>query len=427
MAVSATALMLGMALSACATPRTEMATPSVAAWRPVDASTGQITDIAGLEALAEAFPDSGSVRLRLLNALLAADRTGEALTVASALAESGYSFSPAAFNLLNSLSSKMADSRASLGLNEANGTAIESSRLLATVPAEALLVESVWRDPDSGDLFVTTVVSRTLFVGRGGRWEEIPIGAAGSLTGIAYDPASGLLWIASGVVEQTPEPETAFSGLIAIDPRTGAVKRRVAGIQGSDPSDIAIDGAGRVYASDPLSGALYIAHPAAVELETLVAPGTLRSPQGIAVLPGGKHLAVSDYRYGLALVDAATGEVGRVTTDARILLDGFDGMWLHENRLIGVQNGTSPMRIVALHPDGGGAISAADNLEVAHSAWTEPLGGSISKGELVYVANGQWDRFEPGGAPVDGKPPLPTEIRALDLTARLFETPKNPG
>jgi hypothetical protein len=418
--------MLGLSLAACATPGAESAVQPVAAWRPVDASTGQIADVAGLEALAEAFPDSGSVRLRLLNAYLQAERPRDALAEASALALDGYSFSPAASELFASLPAEDLDT-SWLGLGGPNGGAIESSRLLATVPAEARLVESVWRDADSGDLFVTTVVSRALFVSRGGAWEKLPIEGAGSLTGLAYDATSGLLWVASGVVEQTPNPETAFSGLIAIDPRTGAVKRRVAGIVGSDPSDIGVDGEGRVFASDPLSGALYVAQPTASVLQVFLAPGTLRSPQGIAVLPGGKRLVVSDYRYGLAVVDMSTGAVGRLPTDGA-LSDGIDGLWLHGDRLIGVQNGSRPMRILELHLEGSGPrIGAVVNREAAHSAWTEPLGGSICHGELVYVANGQWDRFGPGGTPVQGKPALPTEIRALDLKARLFETPKNPG
>lgn len=426
----ATALLLSLAVSACAAAAPSAAgpaTPQAASWRPVDASTGRIADIAGLESLADAFPNSGSVRLRLLNAYLQAERTSEALEAASALARDGYSFSPAAMGLLTSLIENGGEA-GWLGLSEPNGGPVENSRLLATVPAEALLVESVWRDPETGDLFVTTIVSRSLFVGRDGAWEKLPIEGAGSLTGLAHDRADGLLWIASGVVEQTPEPETAFRGLIAIDPRTGTVKRRVAGSNGSNPSDIAVDRKGRVYASDPLSGAVYVARPAATMLETLVEPSTLRSPQGIVVLPGGDRLIVSDYRYGLAVIDTSTGEVGRIATDTVVLLDGIDGMWLHRDRLIGVQNGSRPTRIVELHlEDNGTEIGLAVNLEAAHPAWTEPLGGSVSNDVLVYVANGQWDRFGPGGAPVDGKPPVPTEIRALDLEARRFETPKNPG
>lgn len=42
------------------------------AWRAVDAATGTIADVAGLEQLARDFPDSTNVRLRLFNAQLEA-------------------------------------------------------------------------------------------------------------------------------------------------------------------------------------------------------------------------------------------------------------------------------------------------------------------------------------------------------------------
>ena len=41
-------------------------------WRPVDEATGQIRDMEGLEQLARDFPDGGTVRLRMLQPLLAA-------------------------------------------------------------------------------------------------------------------------------------------------------------------------------------------------------------------------------------------------------------------------------------------------------------------------------------------------------------------
>lgn len=278
-AFSALAWTLTLALAACATAPAGTVGKSLAPWRPVGASTGQTADIAGLESLAEDFPDSGSVLLRRLNALLEAERNDEALAIAAVLMRGGYSFSPAAVTTFSDLAKAGSDTRW-LALNESNAAAIENSRPIATIPAEARLVESVWRDAASGDLFATTVVSRALFVSRGGTWQTVPIEGAGSLSGMAYDAGRGILWIASGVFEQTPERATAFSGLIAIDPKSGAVVRRVAGAKGSTPSDMAVDGAGRVYASDPLSGAVYVAGPGDVTLARLVEPGALRSPQG---------------------------------------------------------------------------------------------------------------------------------------------------
>jgi hypothetical protein len=401
---------------ALATPLAAQDEPAPPLWQPVDAETGRLTGITDLQALKVMFPDSASVRRRLLNAYLEAERPADALAEAVELARRGYVFSPGAQAMLMTLE-PTAEQRSTLAMQEADGASIEVSRLLATVPADVHLVESVWHDPRTGDLFVTSVVSRALHVRRGeGAWREIPIAGAGSLSGLAFDPASGLLWVGSGVFDQTPDSGTAFRGVIAIDPASGQERRRLAAPENGTPSDLAVDAAGTVYASDPVSGAVYAARAGASELQTLVASGTFRSPQGIVALPGSSSIVVSDYAYGLALVDTATGAVRRIAADLPILLDGIDGLWLEGDRLIAVQNGARPMRIVelTLSPDRTRVVSSSVR-ERAHPAWTEPVSGSLSNGELIYVATGQWDRFGEGGSLAGERPPVPTEIRVLPL------------
>jgi len=384
------------------------------AWTPVDAATGRLSSVAELEALATQFPDSGSVRLRLLNAYLEAEQPTEALREAVELVWRGHVFSARAQEMLMSLEPTELQ-RGTLDLQVVLATPLERSRVLATVPADVHLVESVWRDPRSGDLFVTSVVSRSLHVRRGeGGWQRIPIDGAGSLSGMAFDAAAGLLWISSGVFDQTPNPATAFRGVIAIDPATGEEKRRLAAPEGGSPSDLAVAADGTLYASDPFSGAIYVGRTSGLGI--LVAPGQLRSPQGIVALPGSSRIVVSDYAYGLALIDAGTGAVRRLATETPLRLDGIDGLWLHGDALVGVHNGSRPMAIVELllSPDHTRVV-AGFNRERAHSEWTEPVGGSLFADELVYVATGQWDRFTDGGAPSAERPPVPTEIRVLEL------------
>jgi hypothetical protein len=180
-------------------------------------------------------------------------------------------------------------------------------------------------------------------------------------------------------------------------------------------SDLASGADGTIYASDPINGGVYSKPRTAQELSTLVAPGTFRSPQGIAVSADAKRLYVSDYRYGLAVVDLVSGGVSRLVTDVPVALDGVDGRWLHEGELIAVQNGASPMRIsaFALSQDGM-RITGHRILEQAHPEWTEPLGGTIADRALYYVATGQWDRYERGRLR-DGATATPTVIRRLPL------------
>jgi len=390
-------------------------------WQAVDASTGRLTGITDLQALLFMFPDSASVMRRLIAAYIGETRRSDALAQAVELAERGYVFSAEAQELLLTFE-PTDEQRAALGLQEANGKPIEASRALASVPAEVHLVEGAWRDPKSGDLFVTSVVSRGLYVRRGeGSWTPVPIAGAGSLSGMTFDPATGLLWVASAVFDETPNPETAFRGVIAIDPSTGLEKGRLPAPDGGSPSDLVMAG-GSLLASDPLSGALYVARPTDGELSVLVEPGTFRSPQGL-IQWSDEVLLVSDYAYGLAFVDTDT-RAWRVGSDVPVLLDGIDGMWRHGDKIIAVQNGARPPRIVELTMSSDGRrVTTLRELERAHSGWTEPVSGTIVGDDLVYVATGQWGSFGEGGALREGAVSQPTELRVLSLVETPAPTP----
>ncbi|MXO59566.1 hypothetical protein GRI89_08430 [Altererythrobacter salegens] len=385
-------------------------------WAGADAETGQIADIAGLVRLAARFPDSGSVALRLLNAQLAAGEMTAALQKIVVLYSRGYRLSAASEERLLDMAD--ADQAAWLGsLFGRERQSIEASTVFATIPANALLVESLAQDPQSGALYATSVVSHDLFVSvGGGEWRALGLRDAAALTGIVRDPRNGMIWVSSGDPGLGSEPLPGFRGLIGYNPAKGAIVRRIAAPEGSNPSDLAIAPDGTLYVSDGLAGVIYRAAPGAESLEVAVPVGTFRSPQGLAVVRGGKRLYVCDYRYGLAWVDVPSGKVNRLSGPGLQYLDGIDGLWLHGDALIAVQNGNRPMRIVRLVLSSDGkSIESARVLEQANPAWTEPLGGTLVGDQLLYIGNGQWNRFGEGGAPDPDNPPGPTQIRALPL------------
>ncbi|TMM50000.1 SMP-30/gluconolactonase/LRE family protein [Qipengyuania marisflavi] len=386
-------------------------------WTATDALTGKISDVAGLVALARNFPDSGSVRLRLLNARLGSDDLAGSFDDLVWLTARGYRFGDAAREqLLWMYEGAQRDALAAAFAN--TPPVIVTSRTLATVPAKALLVESVIRDPANGRLLVTSVLGKQVFghAPDGGFRGVSPTGAD-NLSGIVRDQTTGAVWVSSGNIDQSTDSVPGFAGLIQLTP-LGAKAVRMAAPDGASPSDLAIGPDGMLYASDPITGAVYRGKRGASDLDTLIPAGNLRSPQGIAVDPEGQYLHVSDYRYGLARYDFQTGALTRVRVSEglMIILDGIDGLWRHGSELIAMQNGTSPMRIAAfkLLTDGH-RIVGHRILEQANPAWTEPLGGSVDSGELVYVANGQWDVFGDDGVVREGKQPKPTEIRVLPL------------
>lgn len=385
-----------------------------ATWRAVDVETGKISDVAGLEALAADFPDSSSVRLRLLNAQLGEGDFDSALETLSWLKERGYVFGEVARDQIPALVGDSYAARARALLIPAANT-IEASEVFTTVPAEAGLVEGLFV-PEIEEAVLTTSITENslhLFQPENG-WIEGRIPSANDLSGIVSEPDNSMGWIASSNLDGSQDTEELFSGLIGL---TGDIDNPilVPAPVGVSVSDLTISSNATVYASDPLGGGIYRKPVAATGLEELVAPGTFRSPQGLALSGDENRLYVSDYRYGLAVVDLVSGEVRRLGNDTASNLDGIDALFRHGNDLIAIQNGTSPMRISAFTlSEDGDRIIAARVLEQAHTGWTEPLGGSIAHGALFYVATGQWDRFVKG-EPAADKPAIPTEIRRLPL------------
>jgi len=387
------------------------------AWRAVDAATGQIADVAGLEQLARDFPDSTSVRLRLFNAQLEAGDGEGALASLRWLAARGHAFSERAKARIPELIGP-ANAQAARDAVAGVPLIIGGSTVFSTLPAEAGLIESVIVFPGEDGARASSVSRRSLFALAGtGEWIELPVPHAQALSGLAPAADGRLGWMASSNLDRSAPIPGGFSGLFG---RAGGMNDLllIPAPEGVVVSDLTVGPDGTVYASDPLGGGVYRARPGAEALETLVPPGTFRSPQGLAVSAEGARLYVSDYRYGLAMVDLASGAVTRLASDAEAALDGIDGLWLYKGELIAVQNGTSPMRISAFRlSDDGTRIVGRRILEQAHPDWTEPLGGSIADGALYYVATGQWDRYDKG-ALREGMAAIPTVIRRLPLAPR---------
>ncbi|UOR14768.1 hypothetical protein [Qipengyuania aquimaris] len=386
---------------------------SLADWRPVDGETGKIADVAGLTALTEAFPDSSSVKLRLLNAQLQAGEGAAMLDTLNWLNERGYVFSEVARGQIPKLiGEEFAADAAALLL--APSEPVENSEVAWTVPAEAGLVESVLVDVEEGRIAVTSIATRSLWgTTPDGSWRQVELDRADNLTGIVYDRSSGDIWVTSGNVDQSDDDVVYFSGLMSV--LKGPQGPRVEAPDNVVLSDLHRADNGTLYASDPLNGGVYFLGPERETIKTLLEPGTLRSPQGLATSEDGKRLYVSDYRYGIAIVDLATRKVSRLSSGVPVILDGTDALFRRGNSLIAIQNGTSPMRISQFElTDDGSRVVAHRILEMAHTQWTEPLSGYLGREALYYIGNGQWDKYVAGELG-EGKQLEPTQVRRLPL------------
>jgi hypothetical protein len=370
---------------------------------------------ADFDALAARFPNSSSAQRRLLGA---AHPIGDAARVRAGLARlAALGYAPSAATMQALAPHVPAEEMAALSLRvDANRSVVQSSRLFATVPASARLVEGIAWDPRRRRLFATSVVGRELVYGDGRTWRAVPGFSPGSLFGIAVDDARRLLWVASGSLEQTPSPATAFRGLIALNLDNFREVHRIALPGGGSPADLTLASDGTVYAADPIGGSIWRLGVGDAAATVLVPPGVLRSPQGMVQSSDRRRLYVSDYSYGLAIVDTNDGSVTPLATDVPTMLDGIDGLLPWRGGLLAIQNGTNPRRIIhfTLSADGR-RIAGARVVESGHPEWGEPTLGVLRGDNLIYVADAQWDRYGPGGAVTGEGPTRPTPIRIARL------------
>jgi sugar lactone lactonase YvrE len=375
----------------------------------------QPPDAAAMLALSERFPESAALLRRVIAASLEPGSEARLRAALDRLVAMGYALSPAS---LQAILARLpgAEGAALTARFHANRGAAGASRLAFTIAPERHLIEGVAWDMPRRRLFASSVVGRELLIHDAQGWRAVPGIDAGSLFGLAIEPRRQLLWLTSGVVEQTPSPDTAFRGLIALDLRTLSVVRRLRAPAGGSPGDVAVAADGTVFASDPQSGAVYRARPGAAALEVLVPAGAMRSPQGLALSPDGRRLYVADYGYGLAMIDLGAGRILRVGARGIAMLDGIDGLIADGAALIAIQNGVSPRRILRLHLAPSGAeVRRVEVLERANPDWGEPTLGTLAGRHLLYVADGQWERHGTGGAVIGEGPVRPTAIRILGL------------
>lgn len=260
--------------------------------------------------------------------------------------------------------------------------AIERSFAGATLLAEALL-----RDTATGRTFVSARQGLFLLGADGALspWGAAPAGHA--VQGLALDETGGAIW---AVVTATAG-EAGRSALIRLDRRDGRLLGRFA-LPGTDQwyGDVAAGADGTVYVGNPRTGAFYRLRPGGGEVELMIPPGRIRSPQGMVVEPGGARLIVADYARGLAAIDLGTNRVTRLAVPAQADLSGIDGIAAHGSDLIAFQNGAAPYRVLRLALDPSRSQVVAVTELASFAADVEPTLGAASGAEVLFVARSSW-------------------------------------
>jgi hypothetical protein len=125
---------------------------------------------------------------------------------------------------------------------------------------------------------------------------------------------------------------------------------------------------------------------------------------------------VADYLAGLFVIDLNTRHVTKIANPTDAHLGGIDGLYLYEGDLIGIQNGTTPQRIVRIDLARKGTIARSLKvLQQASPHWNEPTHGFIEGDRFLYIATSNWPAYNDNGAIREGAVLQPLRLMSIDL------------
>ena len=252
--------------------------------------------------------------------------------------------------------------------------------------------EGIAYDAHAHAFFVGSVAQRRIVrVGSTNAVSDFATSEAGldSVLGLAVDSPRRILYAVSTSALTTKGEERRRNAVVAFNVDNGRVLRRVDVPGARQLNDVAVAPGGRVFASDSASGAIYEI-PVEGTVREVVAPGTLRGANGLAASPDAARLYVA-HSTGIAAVDVSTGAVRRVAVPERETVAAIDGLYEWQGQLIGVQNVTTPGRLIlmTLSPDGASITRVQTLLSHHHNALDEPTTGVITeRGFFLLAATG---------------------------------------
>jgi hypothetical protein len=279
-----------------------------------------------------------------------------------------------------------------------------------------MLPEDIDYDPHSRRFFITSVrEGRIISADVDGSAEFARSPDKWPMVAIKVDAERRLVWateVAMRGLDLSPRSEWGRSALLCYDLKSGALLKRVEGPRPSAFGDMTLTAQGEVIVSDGDRGGVYKVAPPGVTVQRLDA-GDFISPQTPAMHPDGKHVFVPDYLRGVGVLEIATGHVSWIGMEGRFALNGIDGLYFDRGRLIAVQNGTTPERVVVftLYPSLA-RIASETIVERATGTLGDPTHGVIVGDEFYYIANSGWDRIDShGNVNPRTKPSVPRVMR----------------
>jgi sugar lactone lactonase YvrE len=280
-----------------------------------------------------------------------------------------------------------------------------------------LIPEGIAYDAASGAFFIGSTAKGTITrVGFGNALAEFSprIEGLDSILGLAVDGPRRILYAVATSALSDAGRKRRKNAILAFDLEKHQLVRRIDIPEAVQLNDVAIAIGGRAFASDSGSGAIFaIGREGPARM--LVPADRLPGSNGLAASPDGTRLYVA-HSTGIAVVDPATGDVKRVANTTRETIAAIDGLYESHGELIGVQNVTTPGRVImiTLSKDGESVQRVRTLLSHHHNALDEPTTGVVTdRGFYLLAATGVRHLNDAGKIDDPDNVPRPTVLRVL--------------
>jgi hypothetical protein len=307
--------------------------------------------------------------------------------------------------------------------NATNREPVARSILAFRLKDRHLLPEDIDFDRNGRRFFISSVLERKVVTAMlNGELADFAIPPDNwPIFALKIDPARQVLWVSEAAIEGFEGIDPSVQGrsaLLCYDLSSGKLLQRIEGPRPSALGDMTLSVDGAVIVSDGEHGGIYRAHRGDDHMERIDA-GEFISPQTPAIAADGLHLFVPDYVRGLALMTLKTKQVVWLPTQGRFALNGIDGLYRIKDRLIAVQNGTSPERVVTFTMDPRQTSMVAEDLiERSTNTLGDPTHGVVVDNTFYYIANSGWNVLDDHGKVKPGMALSEPLVMKVDLDTR---------
>jgi len=290
---------------------------------------------------------------------------------------------------------------------ENNARPIGNSTIAFTIHEKGFVPEGLAYDPADKMFYLGSVYKRKIVsIDDAGDVKDFSSTADGlwSVMGMRVDSARRVLWVCTASHAQMMNfnaSENGMSGIFKYDLRSKKLIKKY--LLPSQPTphwlgDLVLNSQGDVFASDSITPGIYMIDRHNDSLELFLRSDAFVNPQGLAFSADEKRLFMADYLKGIFSIEVKSKTVSLLSPAPKTTMLGFDGLYYHKGRLIGVQNGVRPARLVEMSLNAGGTeVGTFKVVEANNPVFDEPTLAALAGDTLFYIANSQWATIDDQG------------------------------